>query len=40
MGQRIVDLSIYLENDIISDPDGYQPKIEYVNHQDLSLIHI
>ncbi len=34
MGRRIVDLSIYLENDTISDPPGYRPKIEYVTHQD------
>ena len=34
MTHRIVDLSIYLENDVISDPPGYQPKIEYVTHQD------
>jgi kynurenine formamidase len=34
MTRQIIDLSIYLENDVISDPTGYQPKIHYINHQD------
>ena len=32
MARRIIDLSVFLENDIISDPPGYRPKIEYIDH--------
>ena len=34
MSRKIIDISIYLENDVASDPDGYTPKITYFNHQD------
>lgn len=34
MAQKFVDLSIYLENDVISDPPGATPKIEYIRHSD------
>ncbi len=34
MGHKIVDLSIYLENDVISDPPGHQPQIQYIKHSD------
>lgn len=33
MARRIVDLSIFLDNDVISDPPIYRPKIEYINHK-------
>lgn len=33
MTRRFVDLSIYLENDVPSDPPGLGPKIEYHSHQ-------
>ncbi len=32
MTRRFVDLSIYLENDVISDPPAFAPKIEYFTH--------
>jgi kynurenine formamidase len=32
MPRRIVDLSIFLENDVISDPPPFGPKIEYMTH--------
>ena len=33
MARRIIDLSIFLENDVISDPDIMRPKIEYIDHK-------
>ncbi len=33
MARQIIDISIFLENDVISDPPGFQPKIEYIGHQ-------
>ncbi len=32
--RRIVDISMPLENDVVSDPPGYGPQIEYQTHQD------
>jgi kynurenine formamidase len=34
VSRRFVDLSIYLENDVITDPPFMRPKIEYVTHRD------
>ncbi|HUN50635.1 MAG TPA: cyclase family protein [Candidatus Sulfotelmatobacter sp.] len=34
MARRIVDLSIYLENDVVSDPPAFKPKITYLTHKD------
>src|SRR5258708_6518055 len=34
MKRRFVDLSIYLENDVISDPVPFGPKIQYHKHED------
>ncbi|MFP6747293.1 MAG: cyclase family protein, partial [Alphaproteobacteria bacterium] len=33
MSRQIIDISIFLENDVISDPPGMRPKIEYIDHQ-------
>lgn len=34
MSRRIVDLSIYLENDVLSDPPPLAPKIAYRGHKE------
>ena len=34
MGRQIVDISMHLENDVVSDPPGYEPRIEYLTHKD------
>ena len=33
MARHIVDLSIYLENEVISDPEPFRPKIDYIDHK-------
>ena len=33
MTRRFVDLSIFLENDVVSDPPAFAPKIEYFTHE-------
>lgn len=32
MARKFVDLSIFLENDVVSDPPAFSPKIEYFTH--------
>ena len=34
MVRRFVDISMHLENDVVSDPPGFGPEIEYFNHKD------
>ena len=33
MPQRLIDLSIPLENEVLSDPAPFTPRIHYIDHQ-------
>lgn len=33
MPKSFIDISVPIENDVLSDPPGYTPKIEYVTHK-------
>jgi kynurenine formamidase len=34
MARRFVDLSIRIENDVVSDPPPFGPKVQYITHKD------
>jgi len=34
MNKKLIDISVPLENNVKSDPEGYQPKIDYFTHKE------
>ncbi len=36
MTRKLIDLSIFLENDVLSDPPAFAPKIQYFTHESTS----
>jgi hypothetical protein len=33
MARHFIDISAPLRNDVVSDPPGHNPRIEYIDHQ-------
>ena len=33
MARKFIDISIFLENDVVSDPQVFRPKIDYIDHK-------
>ena len=34
MTRQFIDISMHLENEVVSDPPGYGPHIDYLTHED------